>query len=81
MSTEWIRKHVTPSLVERYEREMNKLRGKPSSIGCIVDNIIKMNDDSEQIESDVERRARSLAEDEQDMQHYIQSKNKTTKSD
>ncbi len=81
MTTEWIRKHVTPSLVERYEREMNKLRGKPSSIGNIVDNIIKMNDDSEQIESDVERRARSLAEDEQDMQYYIQLKNNITKPD
>jgi hypothetical protein len=77
MPTEWIKQHVKPSLVAKYEREMNKLRGDTSnSIGHIVDNIVKMNDDSEQIESDAERRARALAEDEQDMQYHIRSKHK-----
>jgi hypothetical protein len=63
MSTEWIRNHVKPSLVARYEREMNKLRGEESNISHVVDNINKMNEESERIESDAERRARDLAED------------------
>jgi hypothetical protein len=75
MSTEWIRNHVKPSLVARYEREMNKLRGEESNISHVVDNINKMNEESERIESDAERRARSLAEDEADQRYYQQSKN------
>jgi hypothetical protein len=76
MPTEWIRIHVKPSLVTKYEREMNKLRGDTSSVGHIVDNINEMNSDSEQIESDAERHARALAEDEQDMQYHARSKHK-----
>lgn len=76
MPTEWLRTHINPSLIAKYEQEMNKLRGETTSIGHIVDNIVKLNDDSEQIESDVERRARAIAEDEQDMQYYTQSKHK-----
>ena len=75
MSTEWIRNHVKPSLVARYEREMNKLRGEENNISHVVDNINKMNEESERIESDAERRARSLAEDEADQRYYQQSKN------
>ena len=75
MSTEWIRNHVKPSLVARYEREMNKLRGEENNISHVVDNINKMNQESERIESDAERRARSLAEDEADQRYYQQSKN------
>jgi hypothetical protein len=81
MSTEWIRKHVKPSLVAKYDREMTKLRGDGTHIDNIVENITKMNQESEQIESEAERRARDLAEDEQDIQYYIQLKNKTTKPD
>jgi hypothetical protein len=42
---------------------MNKLRGEESNISHVVDNINKMNEESERIESDAERRARDLAED------------------
>jgi hypothetical protein len=79
MTTEWIRKHVKPSLVSKYEQEMNKLRGETSSIGHIVDNIAKMNNDSEQIESEVERRARELAEDEADIRYQEQLKQERKK--
>jgi len=63
MSTEWIRKHVKPSLVAKYEQEMNKLRGETSSSGHIVDNIKKLNEEVEKAETEEERRARILAED------------------
>jgi hypothetical protein len=76
MSTDWIRKHVKPSLVAKYEREMTKLRGEQSSSGHIVENIKKMNSDSEHIETEAELRARLIAEDEEEMRYYNQSKNK-----
>ena len=75
MSTEWIRKHVKPSLVAKYDREMTKLRGDGTHIGNIVDNITKMNQESEQIESEAERRARDLAEDAEYMRYHEQPKN------
>ncbi len=74
MPTDWIRQRVSPGLVARYEREMNKLRSDASSVEHIVDNINKMTDDSEQIESDVERRARELAEDEADERFFKNNK-------
>jgi len=76
MPTDWIRQRVTPGLVSRYEREMNKLRGETSSVEHIVDNINKMNEESEQIESDAERHARDLAEDEAEEIFYQQRKSK-----
>jgi hypothetical protein len=81
MSTEWIRKHVKPSLVAKYDREMTKLRGDESHIGNVVENVKKLTVEIEKIETDEERHARILAEDEQDIQYYIQLKNKTTKPD
>ena len=44
MSNDWIRKHVKPSLVAKYEREMAKLRGEESSISHVVENIKKINE-------------------------------------
>ena len=66
MSTDWIRKHVKPSLVAKYDREMIRLRGEQSSSGHIVENIKKLNEESAKIETDEERHARALAEDEED---------------
>ena len=66
MSTDWIRKHVKPSLVAKYDREMIRLRGEQSSSGHIVENIKKLNQESAKIETDEERHARALAEDEED---------------
>ena len=63
MSTEWIRKNINPSLVAKYDQEMNKLRGETSSSGHIVDNIKKLNEEVEKAETEEERRARILAED------------------
>jgi hypothetical protein len=79
MSTDWIRKHVKPSLVARYEREMSRLRGETSSVGHIVDNINKMNEDSDQIESDEERHARALAEDEEDEKFFRNNRSRSDK--
>ena len=47
MTTEWIKKHVTPGLVARYERELAKLRGEVSSKEHIVSNIKQMNEQLE----------------------------------
>ena len=74
MPTDWIRQRVTPSLVSRYEKEMSKLRGETSSVEHIVDNINKMTEEAEQIESDEERRARELAEDEADERFFKNNK-------
>ena len=74
MPTDWIRQHVKPSLVARYEREMARLRGDASSVGHIVDNINKMTEEAEQIESDEERRARDLAEDAADEKFFKNNK-------
>ena len=74
MTTDWIRKHVKPELVSKYEREMAKLRGETSSLGHIVDNIYKMNEESERIETEAERRARELAEDAADERFFKKAK-------
>ena len=75
MTTEWIRKHVKPSLVANYEKEMQKLRGEQSSSGHVVENIKKMNEESERIETEEEIRARILAEDlEEDRRFQEQRK-------
>ena len=63
MPTEWIRQRVTPNLVTRYEQEMAKLRGETSGITYVVENIKKLNEEVDKIETDEERRARELAED------------------
>jgi len=70
MSTDWIRKHVKPSLVARYEQEMNRLRGDESHIGHIVENIKKLTTEVEKVETDEQRRARSLAEDLEDDRRF-----------
>jgi hypothetical protein len=74
MPTDWIKQHVKPSLVTRYEQEMTKLRGEPSSAAHIVDNINKMNSESEQIEIDAERHARDLDEDAAQEQFFRNNK-------
>lgn len=76
MTTDWIRKHVKPSLVAKYEREMIRLRGEQSSNEHIVENIKKLTEEVEKIETDEERHARALAEDEEDMRYYNQLKHK-----
>lgn len=63
MPSDWIRKHVRPSLVAKYEDEMAKLRGETSSISHVVENIKKLNEEVEKVETEEERRARILAED------------------
>jgi hypothetical protein len=77
VSTEWIRKNINPKLVARYEREMFKLRGETSSVDHIVDNINKMNEDSDQIESDTELHARALAEDEEDEKFFRNNRSRS----
>ena len=79
MTTDWIRKHVKPSLVAKYEQEMIRLRGEESHIGHIVENIKKLNEESEQIETDEERHARALAEDEEDQRFQEQRKREREK--
>lgn len=74
MPTDWIRRHVTPGLVTRYEQAMKKLRGEVSSAEHIVDDICNMNEQIEHIETDEQRRARALAEDEADMLYHQQNK-------
>jgi hypothetical protein len=74
MTTDWIRKHVKPSVVAKYEQEMTKLRGEQSSSGHIVENIKKLNEESDKIETDEERHARALAEDEEDDRRFQERK-------
>ena len=82
MSTDWIRTHVKPSLVAKYEREMAKLRGEESHIGHVVENIKKLTAEVEKIETDEERHARVLAEDlEEDRRFQEQSKRKREQND
>ena len=76
MPTDWIRQHVKPSLVTRYEREMSKLRGEHSNQHTIEENIKKLSAETDQIETDEERRARELAEDEEEERFYQQRKSK-----
>lgn len=72
MTTEWMRKHIDPKIVARYEREMQKLRGEQSSSGHIVENLKKMNEESERIETESEFRDRALAEDAEEERLYQQ---------
>lgn len=74
MTTEWIRKHVNPKLVARYDREMARLRGEESQIGHIVENIKKYNTESDQLESDAELHAKALAEDEENERFFRNNK-------
>jgi len=53
---------------------MTKLRGETSSAAHFVDNINKMNSESEQIEIDAERRARDLDEDAAQEQFFRNNK-------
>jgi len=70
MPTDWIRQHVKPSLVTRYEREMSKLRGDHSDQHAIEEDIKKLNANVDQIETDEERRAGILAEDDAEEKLY-----------
>ena len=70
MPTDWIRQHITPSLVARYEREMLKLRGDHSDQHTIEENIKKLSAEVEIIETEEERRARIFAEDAEEERHY-----------
>ena len=74
MSTEWIKQHINPKLVARYDREMARLRGEESEIGHVVENIKKLNQESDQIESEAESRARALAEDEENERFFRNNK-------
>ena len=76
MPTDWIRQHVKPSLVARYEREMSKLRGEHSNQHAVEENIKQLNVAIEQIETEEELRAKALAEDEEEERFYQQRKNK-----
>jgi hypothetical protein len=70
MSTDWIRQHIKPSLVARYEREMAKIRGDHSDQHTIEENIKKLSAEVEIIETEEERRARIFAEDAEEERHY-----------
>ena len=70
MPTDWIRQHIKPSLVARYEREMLKLRGDHSDQHTIEENIKKLSAEVEIIETEEERRARIFAEDAEEERHY-----------
>ena len=74
MSTEWIKRHINPKLVARYDREMARLRGEESEIGHVVENIKKLNQESDQLESDAELHARALAEDEENERFFRNNK-------
>jgi len=82
MTTDWIRQHVKANLVARYEREMSKLRGDHSDQHAIQEAIKKSNADVDQIQTDEERRAGTLAEDAAEEKLYQEQlkherKNKT----
>jgi hypothetical protein len=49
---------------------MAKLRGEESDIGHVVENIKKLTVEVEKIETDEQRHARALAEDEEDERRY-----------
>ena len=70
MSTDWIRQHIKPSLVARYERELAKIRGDHSDQHTIEENIKKLSAEVEIIETEEERRARIFAEDAEEERHY-----------
>ena len=74
MPTEWIKKHVKPSLVAEYEREMSKLRGEASHKEHIVENIKKLNEEEEKIETDEARRVQDLAEDAMQEEYFRKNK-------
>ena len=74
MTTDWIRKHVKPSLVAKYEQEMKKLRGEESNIKHVVDNIYKLNEQLETEETEEQRRARDLTEDARQEEYYRKNK-------
>ena len=48
MPTDWIRQHIKPSLVARYERTMSVLRGDHSDQHAIEENIKKLNTELDQ---------------------------------
>ncbi len=70
MPTDWLRQHIKPSLVARYEREMRKLRGDHSDRHTIEENIKKLSAEVEIMETEEERRARIFVEDEAEERHY-----------
>ena len=70
MPTDWLRQHIKPSLMARYEQEMRKLRGDHSDQHTIEENIKKLSAEVEIIETEEERRARILADDEAEEKLY-----------
>ena len=36
MTTEWMKKHINPELLKRYEQALNELRGHTSSLDRVV---------------------------------------------
>ena len=53
---------------------MARLRGEESEIGHVVENIKKLNQESDQLESDAELHARALAEDEENERFFRNNK-------
>ena len=76
MPTDWIRQHIKPSLVARYEREMAKIRGDHNDQHAIEENIKKLSAEVEIIETEEERRARIFAEDADEERHYQERLNR-----
>jgi hypothetical protein len=70
MTTEWMKKNITPSLVAKYEREMAKLRGEASHKEHVVENIKKLTEEVKKIETAEERHAKDLAEDAAEEKEY-----------
>ena len=74
MTTDWIRKHVKPSLVAKYEQEMKKLRGEKNNMKHVVNNICKLNEQLATEETEEHRRARDLAEDAVQEEYFRKNK-------
>ena len=60
MITEWMRRHVNPDLVTRYEREMRKIRGEESNLEHIVTNTYNLYQESEKSQVEFELRENLL---------------------
>jgi hypothetical protein len=80
MTTEWMKQHVKPSLVAKYDQEMAKLRGEESSISHVVENIKNLTVEVKKIETDEQRHNKALAEDDEDERHYQERRKRQRKS-
>ena len=56
MTTDWIRQHVNPELVGRYEHELARLRGSTANLNTIKAGIEHSRTESDSIEHAVEER-------------------------